>query len=187
MAGGAAGWPESAHMRVYEGSPRQDYEEVLRSIGAFLDQRGMREIALLETADGFIVQGLAPRAGEGQPWNDPDVRIERELLTFVEEDVARFMDEALARRRAGRPPRSAVPDDFYEQALRVLGHYIDEQKPRDVLLFEQDHSFVLRLLMATRTGLRHVLAEFTRDEVAALVSRAPQMRGRAGRTYAGSA
>ena len=25
-------------MRIYEGSPRQDYEEVFRSIGAFIDQ-----------------------------------------------------------------------------------------------------------------------------------------------------
>ena len=45
-------------MRIYEGSPRQDFEEVFRSIGAFLDQRGMREILLVEAPDGFIVQGL---------------------------------------------------------------------------------------------------------------------------------
>jgi hypothetical protein len=173
-------------MRIYEGSPRQDYEEVLRSIGGFLDQRGMRDVALIETADGFIVQGLAPRVAEGKPWNDADVRIERELMTFVEDDIARFMDEAMSRRRAGRPPRSAVPDDFYEQALRVLGHYIDEQKPRDVLLFEQDRAFVLRLLMATRTGLRHVLAEFTRDEIEALITRGPQLRGRGSRILAGA-
>ena len=25
-------------MRIYEGSPRQDFEEVFRSVGAFLDQ-----------------------------------------------------------------------------------------------------------------------------------------------------
>ena len=31
-------------MRIYEGSPRQDFEEVFRSIGAFIDQRGMRDI-----------------------------------------------------------------------------------------------------------------------------------------------
>lgn len=173
-------------MRVYEGSPRQDYEEVLRSIGAFLDQRGMRDVALIETPDGFTVQGLAPNAGEGKPWADPDVRIERELLSFAEDDIARFMDEALTRRRSGRPPRTAVPDDFYEQALRVLGHYIDEQKPRDVLLFEQDRAFVLRLLMATRTGLRHVLAEFTRDEIEALITRGPQLRGRGSRVLAGA-
>ena len=46
-------------MRIYEGSPRQDFEEVLRSIGAFLDQRGMREVLLTEAPDGFIVQGLS--------------------------------------------------------------------------------------------------------------------------------
>jgi len=41
-------------MRIYEGSPRQDFEEVLRSIGAFLDQRGMRDVLLLEAPDGFM-------------------------------------------------------------------------------------------------------------------------------------
>ena len=45
-------------MRIYEGSPRQDFEEVFRSIGAFLDQRGMRDVLLVEAPDGFIVQGL---------------------------------------------------------------------------------------------------------------------------------
>ena len=45
-------------MRIYEGSPRQDFEEVFRSIGAFLDQRGMKDVLLLEAPDGFIVQGL---------------------------------------------------------------------------------------------------------------------------------
>ena len=45
-------------MRIYEGSPRQDFEEVFRSIGAFLDTRGMRDILLLEVPDGFIVQGM---------------------------------------------------------------------------------------------------------------------------------
>jgi hypothetical protein len=45
-------------MRIYEGSARQDFEEVFRSIGAFLDQRGMKDVLLLEAPDGFIVQGL---------------------------------------------------------------------------------------------------------------------------------
>ena len=45
-------------MRIYEGSPRQDFEEVFRSIGAFLDQRGMHEVLLVEAPDGFIVQML---------------------------------------------------------------------------------------------------------------------------------
>lgn len=169
-------------MRVYEGGPRQDYEEALRSIGAFLDQRGMREVLMVETSDGFVIQGLAPRATDGRPWTEASLTLEKETLeketlTFLEEDVARFMEEAYAQRRRGRPPRSAVPDAFYEHALRVLGRYIDEQKPRDIFLFEQDRSFVLRLLMGARTGDRHVLAEFTRDEVEQMVATATEQRG----------
>ena len=46
-------------MRIYEGSPRQDWEEVLRSIGSYLDHQGMRGIVVLETENGFVVQGTA--------------------------------------------------------------------------------------------------------------------------------
>jgi hypothetical protein len=165
-------------MRIYEGGPRQDYEEALRSIGAFLDQRGMREVLMVETSDGFVVQGLAPRSSDGQRWNDTLGGLEKETLTFAEDDVARFMEQAYAQRRHGRPPRTEVPDSFYENALRVLGHYIDQQKPRDIFLFEQDRSFVLRLLMGARTGDRHVLAEFTRDEIEHMIGSAMGMRTR---------
>ena len=164
-------------MRIYEGGPRQDYEEALRSIGAFLDQRGMREVLMLETSEGLVVQGLAPRAAQGQ-WNEATGTLEKETLTFFEDDVVRFMDEAYSQRRRGRPPRSVVSDSFYEHALRMLGRYIDQQKPRDIFLFEQDRSFVLRLLMGARTGDRHVLAEFTRDEIEQMVASAAEMRDR---------
>ena len=169
-------------MRIYEGGPRQDYEEALRSIGTFLDQRGMREILMAETSDGFVVQGLAPRA-DPKAWTEPTVGLEKETLWFLEDDVARLMEEAYAQRRRGRPSRSAVPDTFYENALRVLGRYIDQQKPRDIFLFEQDRSFVLRLLMGARTGDRHVLAEFTRDEIEQMVAGAAGQRGRLGDTH----
>ena len=52
-------------MRIYEGSPRQDFEEVFRSMGAFIDERGMKDVLLLEAPDGFIVQGLVT-AGAGR-------------------------------------------------------------------------------------------------------------------------
>ena len=168
-------------MRIYEGAPRQNYEEVLRSIGAMLDQRGMREITLAETDDGFVVQGLALVPGEDRPWNDPAARLAKETFYLREDDIARFMDEAVARRQ-GRAPQPVVlprqPHGFYETALRVVGGYIDQQQPRDVFFFEQDHQFVIRLLMPTRAGLRHVLVEFTREEVNAMVSNAQATRGR---------
>src|SRR5664279_4383356 len=138
-------------MRIYEGAPRQNYEEVLRSIGAVLDQRGMREITLMESDDGFIVQGLALVPGEERAWNDPSARLAKETFHLREDDVGRFLDEALARRqgRGPRPPHqsAAALTGFYETALRVIGGYIDQQQPRDVFFFEQDHQFVMRLLM----------------------------------------
>ncbi|HET7677739.1 MAG TPA: hypothetical protein VFK38_07780 [Candidatus Limnocylindrales bacterium] len=163
-------------MRIYEGSPRQDYEEVLRSIGAFLDQRAMREILLAEAPDGFIVQGIVSSAGGAGGWSDSMGQVHKETLTFLDDDIARFMDEALGRRRQGAPQPDFGAAGLYERALRVMGRYIDQQKPRDIFFFEQEGAFVLRLLMQTQAGARHVLAEFTKDDIEAMVSQGPQWR-----------
>jgi hypothetical protein len=162
-------------VRIYEGSPRQDYEEVLRSIGAFLDQRGMRDILLTEAPDGFIVQGLVPSAGGGSGWSESMGQLQKETLTFLDDDIARFMDEAVARRNAGTQPDFAAAGT-YEKGLRVVGRYIDQQKPRDVFFFEQDGAFVLRLLMASQAGVRHVIAEFTRADIEQMVDHGPEWR-----------
>ena len=163
-------------MRIYEGSPRQDYEEVLRSIGAFIDQRGMREILLVEAPDGFIIQGIMGTAIDVSAWSDPAAHIEKETYTFLDDDIARFMEEAIARRGEGRPTPDQPMAGTYERSLRVLGRYIDQQKPRDVFFFEQDGAFVVRLLMGGQTGSRHELSEFTRDDINQLVARAPRLR-----------
>jgi hypothetical protein len=159
-------------MRIYEGRPRQDYEEVFRSLGGFIDQRGMRGVLILEVPDGFVLHGLAIIPNE----NDVGGRIEKESYTFLDEDVARFMEESRLRRgtRLDGVPAVAGP---YERALRVLGAYIDQQQPRDVFLMEQEGSWLLRLLMGVRTGIQHVLVEFTPDEIAARADQAPALRG----------
>lgn len=173
-------------MRIYEGAPRQNYQEVLRSIGAVLDQRGMREITLNETEEGFIVQGLALVAGQDDAWNNPSAGTVKETFILREDDLSRFMDEGLARRQSAEAPSEPTaeapaeppaPPGFYENAMRVLGAYIDQQKPRDVFFFEQDHQFVMRLLMATRAGVRHVLVEFTNEEIETMVAAGPEQRG----------
>jgi hypothetical protein len=171
-------------MRIYEGSPRQDFEEVFRSIGAFLDQHGMHDVLLVEAPDGFIVQGLvASQSGSGG-WTDTMGAVVKETLTFLDDDIARFMDEAIARRGRGGEPERPAPAGPYETAFRVLGRYMDEQKPRDVFFFEQDGAFVVRLLMGAHAGggqaaPRHVLAEFTREDIADLVARGPSLRASA--------
>ncbi len=170
-------------MRIYDGAPRQNYEELLRSLGALIDQRGMREITLNETDDGFIVQGLAAVPGEDRAWTDPAARLDKETFHLREDDLPRFMEESLSRRAGRTTPRPGeaagmVNAGFYESALRAIGSYIDQQQPRDIFFFEQDHQFVMRLLMSTRAGLRHVLVEFTRAEIESMVAAAHQMRGR---------
>jgi hypothetical protein len=162
-------------VRIYEGSPRQDFEEVFRSIGAFLDQRAMKEVLLAEAPDGFIVQGLVSAGVDGGAWSESMGTQTKETLTFLDDDIARFMDEALARRN------HAVADDWakaghYEKAFRVLGRYMDEQKPRDTFFFEQDGAFVVRLLMASPTGSRHILSEFTREDIDAMIAQGPNLR-----------
>lgn len=64
----------------------------------------------------------------------------------------------------------------YETAFRVIGRYLDEQKPRDVFFFEQEGAFVVRMLMNSQAGPRHELAEFTADDVSSLVARGPGLR-----------
>jgi len=162
-------------MRIYEGSPRQDFEEVFRSIGAFLDQRGMRDVLLLEAPDGFIVQGLVMTGNTSGTWSDSIGSVTKETLTFLDDDIARFMEEAASRR--GAPPTTpAHVAGSYETAFRVIGKYMDDQKPHDVFFFEQGGAFVLRLLMSGQAGSRHELAEFTKDDIADLAARGPSLR-----------
>jgi len=169
-------------MRIYEGSARQDFEEVFRSIGAFLDQRGMREVLLVEAPDGFIVQGLVSTSGGEGGWSEAMGVVAKETLTFLDDDIARFMDEGVARRRAqgtsaeAPPPADWEQSGYYETAFRVLGRYMDEQKPRDVFFFEQDGAFVVRLLLSGQAGSGHQLAEFTREDIAQMVARGPSLR-----------
>jgi hypothetical protein len=162
-------------MRIYEGSPRQDFEEVFRSIGVFLDGHGMRDILLLEVPDGFIVQGLVSAGASTSAWSDTVGSIGKETLSFLDEDIAKFMEEAARRRGSGVAPS---PAGTHEQALRVIGRWIDQQRPKDVFLFEQEGAYVVRLNVGGQTGVHHELAEFTRDDVDGLVAQGPSLRGK---------
>lgn len=162
-------------MRIYEGSPRQDFEEVFRSIGAFLDQRGMKEVLLTESPDGFIVQGLVAAVVTGG-WSESVGRQNKETLTFLDDDIARFMEEAVARRNQAAEDWAKA--GHYEKAFRVLGRYMDTQKPQDTFFFEQDGAFVVRLLMSTPQGAKHALAEFTREDIDSMIAQGATLRDR---------
>jgi hypothetical protein len=162
-------------MRIYEGSPRQDWEEVLRSIGGFADRERLKELLLLELDGGFLLQGLA--LGSASADSDSMGALAKRTYELTDDQVAELMDEF-----AGQ--RGSIPDDrpqtelgnYYRQAMRVVGAYIDSQRAHDVFLFEQDGSFVLRLFGISGTRAGHQLAEFTRDEILAMIDAAPEQR-----------
>ena len=160
-------------MRIYEGHPRQDWEEVLRSVGAYLDDRGMRGIVFVETETGFIIQGTVIENSTGSAYSESMGKAVRQTVTLPDHDVETFMDDAIARR--GHIAEDPNPKQ-YEAQLRVIGKYLDEQHPRDIFFFEVDGSYVLRLSMFGQGGLRTDLVEFTRDDIADLIARAPALR-----------
>ncbi len=90
-------------------------------------------------------------AAAGGAWSESLGAQTKETLTFLDDDIARFMEESVARRGKPNPEPERDAGD-YETAFRVLGRYMDEQKPRDVFFFEQDGAFVVRLLMGGQTG-----------------------------------
>ena len=159
-------------MRIYEGSPRQDWEEVLRSVGAYLDDRGMRGVVFVETDTGFIIQGTAVSNAGSSAWGDAMGKATRETIVLQDEDVAKFLDDAMARR--GHAPEPTPK--HYEAQLRVIGKYIDGQHPRDIFFFEMDGAYIIRLTLAGQGGLKQELAEFTAADIADLIERAPTLR-----------
>ena len=158
-------------MRIYEGSPRQDWEEVLRSVGAYLDDKGMRGVIFLESDAGFIVQGTTVQSSNSS--GESMGSANRETLTLHDDDVSRFMDEAIKRR--GQKDEEPGPN-HYEQQLRVIGRHLDEQHPRDIFFFEVEGSYIARITVAAPGGLTHQLIEFTADDIKDMIAKAPSLR-----------
>ena len=162
-------------VRIYDGSPRQDWEEVLRSIGAFADREGLKEILFLELEGGFLLQALALPSGGAD--SDTFGALTKRTYELTDDQVAQLMEEAATHRGTAHTNEPKVEIvNYYEQALRVVGAYVDANRARDVFFFEQEGSFVLRVLVATTGMTQHRLAEFTRDEILAMIQAAPQQR-----------
>lgn len=163
-------------MRIYEGSPRQDWEEVLRSVGAFADSERLKELLFLELEGGFLLQGLGLH--EGGADSDSFGSTAKRTYELTDDQVAELMD-ANSSKRGSSDADVPHPDlaNYYELAMRIMGAYIDQQKAHDVFLFEQEGSFVLRLFgVAGSRGAGHQLSEFTKDEILAMIQAAPEQR-----------
>jgi len=164
-------------MRIYEGSPRQDWEEVLRSIGAWADREFLKELLLLELDGGFLVQGLTTSMG-GQ-WSESGT-FAKQTHELTDDQIGDLIGAAREQRGSASVDHAQTGiANFYEQALRIIGKWLDSQTPRDVFFFEQNGSFVVRAFMVSSHGkVGHQLSEFTREEILAMIEAAPLDRGR---------
>ena len=83
-------------MRIYDGSPRQDWEEVLRAIGAFADRERLKDLLFLELEGGFVFQGLAMASGGSD--SDSFGALAKRTYELTEDQVAELMEAAEAKR-----------------------------------------------------------------------------------------
>ncbi len=77
--------------KLFQGMARTDYQDVLRTIGHYIDEHGFRGIRIIETEDGLILQG---KVSTGQTRGE--MKTETYLLTT--QDVKDLMREAYTRR-----------------------------------------------------------------------------------------
>lgn len=77
--------------KLFQGMLKTDYQDVLRTIGHYIDEHGFTGIRLIETEDGLILQGKVGTEGiRGGK------KMETYLLTV--QDVKDLMREAYTRR-----------------------------------------------------------------------------------------
>ena len=93
-------------MRIYEGSPRTDWEEVLRSVGAFADRELLKELIFLELEAGFVLQGLAqPNVGQ---WSESSGMLAKKTFELVDDQIGQLIDESIAPPSGGDRGRPAA-------------------------------------------------------------------------------
>lgn len=83
-------------MKLFEGLSRTDYQDVLRAIGALLDERQLRDIRIWEHEHGIIVQG---RHSDGAASGS------YETILLTDEDLQEILRQAYQRR--GQPYRAS--------------------------------------------------------------------------------
>ncbi len=77
--------------KLFQGMLKTDYQDVLRTIGHYIDEQGFTDIRLIETEDGLILQGKTSTGG---------ARGDKKAVTYLltVQDVRDLMREAYTRR-----------------------------------------------------------------------------------------
>jgi len=124
-------------MRIEDQRPRRHYAEVLRALGAQLDDISAGDVTLVELEHGFLVQAATNPADPSAHGNGVE-RVER---IVTDPEIERAIEEGHARRASGREAGTI------ERALRVVGSQVDLHGSSGVLVLQQGDGWVLRHLV----------------------------------------
>lgn len=89
-------------MRLFMGMSTTDYQDVLRAVGKYADDRGWRYLRFQEMDDGLLLQGIETR-------ERGHLGVRHVSHVFTDDDIHDILVMAYRRRQAGaRTPRPAV-------------------------------------------------------------------------------
>jgi hypothetical protein len=126
---------EQEEQREHTASARRmSYQQLLRTLGAWLDSNNVSNINLIETSTGFII-----RYGLGEE----TLLLQKYILTHAELE---HLEVAMKERRA------INPSGRYQDFLRALGYEIDEQGGRYIVLDEVDETLFLSFCHQSEGG-----------------------------------
>lgn len=151
-------------MLITDGGAGETVEDVLRALGAALDERHARGVVLIEVPDGLVVRARVSPMSDGLG-EAPLVSVEQ---AFGHKEI---LEQRIAAHHLRGTGHRAGP---LERALRVLGRYIDEHDLQRVTLMEHDAGQGWLLWHRSITAGRHLLVTFDREELerASLIARA---------------
>lgn len=86
-------------MKLFDGLSTTDYQDVLRTLGRFIDNNHYIDIRLFETEDGVIIQGRpSHRSGRVKPGPQFDT------FLVTDADIRQLLQDAYAQRGTGEEP-----------------------------------------------------------------------------------
>jgi hypothetical protein len=116
-------------MRFFDGLARTDYQDLLRALGAECDRAGVRDLRLIETADGLLLQcRIAGQLSSGF-----------QVVHYDDDALMELLQDAYTRRGLRAVETTPFPPLglSYQQMLRGVGRALDQAELHYLRLIEQ--------------------------------------------------
>ena len=123
------------------------YADVLRAMGNYLDAHHFRDITLVETPDGFLIKAVVMQSSAREAQLLPVTYL------FANADLETLIEEAHTRRGAGAAAdvRQRAGAVRYEDLLRVVGQWIDDERLREIVVMQVPPGTRLKALAREQT------------------------------------